>query len=97
MVHLVEDIQSLTDFKRASAKVIRRMRKTRRAVVLTINGKAELVIQDAASYQQLLDIQAQYEARLSIDQALEDVREGRHRPVADVIAAVRAKHGLPER
>jgi len=73
------------------------MKKTRKAVVLTINGKAELVIQDAASYQRLLDIQAQYEARLAIDQALEDVREGRHRPVADVIAAVRAKHSLPER
>ncbi len=97
MVDIAEDIQSLTDFKRASAKVIRRMKKTRKAVVLTINGKAELVIQDAASYQRLLDMQAQYETRLAIDQALEDVREGRHRPVTDVFAAVRAKLGLPKR
>ncbi len=97
MVDIVEDIQSLTAFKRASAKAVRRLKKTRRAVVLTINGKAELVVQDAASYQRLLDIQEQYETRLVVDQALEDVREGRHRPVADIFAAVRAKHGLPER
>ncbi len=97
MVDIVEDIQSLTAFKRASAKVVRRLKKTQRALVLTINGKAELVVQDAVSYQRLLDMQEQYETRLAIDQALEDAREGRHRPVASAFAAARAKHGLPER
>lgn len=97
MVDIVEDSQSLTDFKRPSAKVIRRITKTQKAVVLTINGKAELAIQDAASYQRLLDMKEKYETQLAIEQALEDVREGRHRPVADVFAAVRAKLGLPER
>jgi PHD/YefM family antitoxin component YafN of YafNO toxin-antitoxin module len=97
MVNIVEDIQSLTAFKRASAKVVRRLKKTRRAIVLTINGKAELVVQDAASYQRLLDIEEQHEARLAIEQALEDAREGRHRPVAEVFDAMREKHGLPAR
>jgi PHD/YefM family antitoxin component YafN of YafNO toxin-antitoxin module len=31
------------------------MKKTRRPVVLTVNGKAELVVQGAKSYQQILD------------------------------------------
>ncbi|ELS30697.1 hypothetical protein Pse7429DRAFT_4153 [Pseudanabaena biceps PCC 7429] len=31
------------------------MRNTGHPIVLTINGKAELVVQDAASYQQLLN------------------------------------------
>ena len=73
------------------------MKKTRKAVVLTINGKAELVIQDAASYQRLLDMKAQYQTRVAIDQALEDMRKGLHRPVTNVFAAIRTKHGLHER
>lgn len=97
MIDIMEDIQSLTDFKRASAKVIRRLKKTHRAVVLTVNGKAEIVVQDAASYQELLEIKEQYETRLAIEQGLADVREGRHQPVASAFAAMRAKHGLPER
>jgi len=31
------------------------MKKSRRPVVLTVNGKAELVVQNAASYQKLLE------------------------------------------
>jgi len=73
------------------------MKKTRKAVVLTINGKAELVIQDAASYQRLLDMKAQYQTRVAIDRALEDMRKGLHRPVTNVFAAIRTKHGLHER
>jgi len=73
------------------------MKKTRKAVVLTINGKAELVIQDAASFQRLLDMKAQYQTRVAIDQALEDMRKGLHRPVTNVFAAIRTKHGLHER
>jgi len=73
------------------------MKKTRKAVVLTINGKAELVIQDAASYQRLLDMKAQYQTRVALDQALEDLRKGLHRPVTNVFAAIRTKHGLHER
>jgi PHD/YefM family antitoxin component YafN of YafNO toxin-antitoxin module len=77
MVDIVEDIQSLTAFRRASAEVVRRLKKTRRAIVLTINGKAALVLQDATSYQRLLDIEEQHETRLAIHQALEDMRECR--------------------
>ena len=73
------------------------MKKTRKAVVLTINGKAELVIQDAASYQRLLDMKAQYQTRVAIDRALEDMRKGLHRAVTNVFAAIRTKHGLHER
>ena len=45
---------SLSSFKRDSNKVMRHMKKTKEAVVLTVNGKAAVVIQDAESYQKLL-------------------------------------------
>ena len=54
MVNLRQDIHPLTDFKRNTSSFLSLMKKTRRPVVLTVNGKAELVVQDAESYQQIL-------------------------------------------
>lgn len=50
------DIDSLSNFKRHTVQFLRQMRETGEPVVLTINGKAELVVQDARSYQKLLDL-----------------------------------------
>jgi prevent-host-death family protein len=49
------DIRSLSDFKRNSREFLEQMRETGNPVVLTINGRAEVIVQDAASYQKLLD------------------------------------------
>ena len=40
MVNLSQDIHPLTDFKRNTSHFMSRMKKTRRPVVLTVNGKA---------------------------------------------------------
>ena len=55
MLDLANDIRSLSDFKRNTTDLLDRLRKTGHPVVLTINGKAELVVQDAEAYQALLD------------------------------------------
>lgn len=55
MFNIAEDICSMTEFKRRTANVVHRLRDTGRAVILTTNGKADIVVQDAASYQKLLD------------------------------------------
>ncbi len=51
----MEDVASLTDFHRNSKIHLKRLKLSGRPEVLTINGKAELVVQDAAAYQRLLD------------------------------------------
>ena len=50
-----EDIGSLTDFARNTKAHLRRLKRTGRAELLTVNGKAEVVIQNASAYQQLLE------------------------------------------
>ena len=55
MVNLGEDIHPLTDFKRRTSDFMNQMKQTRRPVVLIVNGKAELVVQDAAGSQEILD------------------------------------------
>jgi prevent-host-death family protein len=55
MINLSRDIHSLTDFKRNTTEFLQRIKQTKHPLVLTVNGKAELVVQDAESYQKLLD------------------------------------------
>lgn len=50
MLDLNNDIHSLSNFKRNTAKFLRQLRETGHPIVLTINGKAELVVQDTTSY-----------------------------------------------
>jgi hypothetical protein len=49
MINLTQDIRSLTTFKRNSSGLIKRMKKTRRPLVLKLNGKAEAVVLDPST------------------------------------------------
>jgi predicted transcriptional regulator len=62
--------------------------------VLTINGRAELVLQDAESYQQLLDRLRQLEDLAAIREGLAQADRGEGRPAEDVFAELKLKHGL---
>jgi prevent-host-death family protein len=62
MLDIVNDIQSLTTFRRRSGDFMKQLKKTRRPVVLTVKGKAAIV-QDAEAYQRLLDIAAHADAK----------------------------------
>jgi Antitoxin Phd_YefM, type II toxin-antitoxin system len=51
-----EDIGSLTDFARNTKAHLKRLRRTGRPELLTVNGKAEVVVQSAPAYQRLLNL-----------------------------------------
>ena len=95
MLDITRDIQSLTTFRRKSGEFMRQLKKTKQPVILTINGKAEAVVQDAEAYQRLLDIAARADVGEAIRQGLEDVAHGRTRPAREVFGAIRQKHGIP--
>ena len=50
-----QDIHSLSDFQRNAKKHIKRLAKTGRPEILTLNGQATVIVQDADAYQKLLD------------------------------------------
>jgi PHD/YefM family antitoxin component YafN of YafNO toxin-antitoxin module len=50
-----EDIGSLTDFSRNTKAHLRRLKRTGRPELLKVNGKAEVVIQNASAYQRLIE------------------------------------------
>ncbi len=94
MLDITKDIQSLTTFRRQSAGFMKQLKKTKRPVVLTVNGKAAAIVQDAEAYQRLLDIAASADAEEAIRQGLEDVKKGRTRSVREFFDEFEAKHGI---
>ena len=92
MIDLANDIRSMSDFKRNTTELLDRIRQTRHPLVLTINGRAEAVVQDAAAYQALLDRLETVEA---LQRGVADVKAGRTKPARTVLARLRRKHGIP--
>jgi prevent-host-death family protein len=95
MFDITKDIHSVTTFRRNPGQFMKQLKKTRRPVVLTVKGKAQAVVQDAESYQRLLDIAARADVHEAIRQGLEDVAQGRTRPADEVFSEIRRRHGIP--
>ena len=93
-IDITRDIQALTTFRNHSAAMLRHLKKTKRPVVLTVNGKAAAVVQDAAAYQRLLDIAAQADVDEGIRQGREDVAKGRVSPARKALKSFRREHGI---
>jgi prevent-host-death family protein len=95
MFDIKKDIQAMTTFRRNPGKFMKYLKKTKKPLVLTINGKAEAVVQDAEAYQRLLDIAAHADAREGIRQGIEDVKKGRVRPARIALEMFRRNHAIP--
>lgn len=81
---LSRDIHPLTDFKRKTPEFLRRLKESGGPLVLTVNGKAEIVVQDAASYQRLLDLAERLETIEAVKEGLASIDRGEGRPMDDV-------------
>jgi len=94
MLDITKDIQAMTTFRRNPGKFIKHLKKSKKPLVLTINGKAEAVVQDAEAYQRLLDIAAQADVLEGIRQGEEDLKKGRVRPAREALEMFRRTHGI---
>ncbi len=92
---ITKDIQPMTTFRNHSAAIMQHLKDTKRPVILTVNGKAAAVLQDAEAYQQLLDLAAEASAAEGIRQGLEDLKHGRTQTAGRVFDELRAEHGIP--
>jgi prevent-host-death family protein len=95
MLDINRDIQPLTDFKRHTTNFLRQLKETGQPIVLTINGKAEIVVQDAKSYQKLLELAERLETLEGIRSGLEDMKAGRGRPAEEVFEEIRREFQIP--
>jgi len=73
---ITEDIRSITDLKRNTNSILKQINKTKRPVVLTVNGKAEVVLIDAKEYEK---ITGAFNLLKLLVPAEEDINTGRYK------------------
>jgi prevent-host-death family protein len=93
---LTRDIDSLTHFKRNTAEFIEQLKATGDPIVLTVNGKAAIVVQDAASYQRMLELIDRAEAIVGIKKGLESMARGEGVSADQAFERLRKKYGIPQ-
>ena len=72
-----KEVYSLSHFKLHASDLFREIRASGQPLWLTVNGKGKIVIQDAASYQKLLDQVDVLQSLIGIRRGLADVAAGR--------------------
>ena len=85
---------TLTDFLRSHKAHVTRLKETHAPEVLTVNGKAEIVIQDAQSYQRMIDRLHHMETVAAIQEGMASAERGELKPAAQVLDEMRARYGL---
>jgi hypothetical protein len=78
------DVHSLTDFQRDARSHIRRLQKSGRPALLTVNGKAALVVQDAATYRKMLLLADKAREMMAVREAIDQMKTDRGRPLSEV-------------
>jgi PHD/YefM family antitoxin component YafN of YafNO toxin-antitoxin module len=90
----LKDIRSVTDFQRNAKTHVARLKKTRAPMVLTVNGNAAIVVQDATTYQRMVqrldELEEERAFIAAVNEGLKDIEEGRVYP----LEALQRKHGL---
>lgn len=89
MLDINRDINSLSNFKRHTPEFIRQLKETGHPVVLTINGKAELIVQDSASYQKLIELAERAEQLEITKQSVAEMKAGLGRPAEEMLTEMR--------
>ena len=90
----LREVRSVTEFQRNIKEYVGRLKETKTPLVLTVNGRAELVVQDAESYQEMLDRLEQAETMAALRRGLKDAEAGRMIPPDEAVKKLRAKHGF---
>lgn len=96
MIDLAE-VYPLTDFQRRAKEHLRRLKRTGKPQVLTVNGRAVAVVQDAGAYQTLVDAIDQADAQAGIRRGIDAMKRGRVRPFKQFLGDLKAKHERPRR
>jgi prevent-host-death family protein len=99
MINLKDGIDSLTNFKRDTTAFVKRLKKSGAPVVLTVNGKAQVVVQDAEAYQRMQELAARAEREASIaaiKEGLADIEAGRTVPAREALKEIAKELGLKD-
>ena len=90
----LREVRSVTEFQRNLKDYVGRLKEKKTPMVLTVNGRAEVVVQDADSYQVLIDRLERAETVAAIRQGMEQFERGEGIPLKRVEQRLRKRHGF---
>lgn len=94
MLDVSKDIRSLTEFKRETPKFLVELKQSGRAVLLTVNGEAEVAVMSASTFQRVLEAMDLLDSIRCIREGLDQAKRGEGTPADEFFASLRKKHGL---
>ena len=92
----LRNIYPLSEFQRGAKAFLEKLRGTKEPIILTVNGKASVVVQDAQSYQELLDRLELLETSAGIRKSLEEFELGLGIPLDEAFEQLRTKSETSE-
>jgi PHD/YefM family antitoxin component YafN of YafNO toxin-antitoxin module len=87
-------IRSVTDFTRNAKAYIQQIRASGSPMALTVNGEAQVVVQDAESFQKMVDELHGARFILAMRESEADVRSGHTENLDEALAKIRGGLGL---
>jgi PHD/YefM family antitoxin component YafN of YafNO toxin-antitoxin module len=93
MINL-KNIQSLTNFKRYTNESLAQLKKTKSPLVLTVNGKAELVVLEADEFDALLERLEHADNVRAIQTGIDSFERGESRPAREALEDLKRKYDL---
>jgi prevent-host-death family protein len=87
-----DDIHSLTDFQRNARKYISQLRKSGRAQVLTVNGRATITVMDAKAYEKLAAKARRLEEIEALQEGMDDIDADNVVPLEAASQRLRSKY-----
>ena len=88
------DIHSLTDFTRNAKTYIQQIRDSKSPMAITVNGDAQVVIQDAESFQHMVDELDHVRFIAAMRESEAAVRNGQVQDIDQAFSEIRGELGL---
>jgi PHD/YefM family antitoxin component YafN of YafNO toxin-antitoxin module len=90
----LREIKSVTEFQKNIKTYVQKLKGSRTPMVLTVNGKAELVVQDAETYQELLDELERARFVAAVNKGIHEMEAGLGRDAGEALRELRDKLAL---
>ncbi len=89
----LREVRSMTEFQRNIKDYVGRLKENKKALVLTANWRAELVVQDAESYRLILERLERAETLPAIHRGIEQMDRAEVIPLDEAETKLRKEHG----
>jgi prevent-host-death family protein len=88
------DIHSITDFQRNTKTYVEQVTESKNPIAITINGRAQVVVADADSYQAMIEEIEEARFVKAIHEGEQAIAEGNVRPAEEFFAEMKSRHDL---